>query len=132
MARASCASSWIPCRRLDDSEPNVPIDGLHYRCGPAEYCGALWAQRWVEIFANGARESGSSSPVMLSRAGWAGFQTTGAVMWSSDIPSTFESLQIQVRAGKSAVYHPLFGLLTNASVLRRPIKCNEWNLLVDN
>jgi alpha-glucosidase (family GH31 glycosyl hydrolase) len=31
---------------------------------------------------------------MLSRAAWAGFQTTGAVLWSSDIPSTFESLQV--------------------------------------
>jgi hypothetical protein len=30
-------------------------------------------------------------------------QTTGAVLWSSDIPSTFESLQVQVRAGLSTM-----------------------------
>ena len=36
--------------------------------------------------------------MILTRAGWAGMQTTGAVLWSSDIPSTFESLRVQVRA----------------------------------
>eukprot|EP01047_Picozoa_sp_COSAG01_P028304 COSAG01_NODE_1897_length_8967_cov_3.629003_6_plen_34_part_00 len=28
-------------------------------------------------------------------------QTTGAVLWSSDIPASWESLRIQVRAGLS-------------------------------
>eukprot|EP00041_Stephanoeca_diplocostata_P033770 m.1123353 g.1123353 ORF g.1123353 m.1123353 type:complete len:893 (-) comp24405_c0_seq1:378-3056(-) len=86
---------------LDDTEPNIDQSGLVYACGPAEYCGALWPQKWVEIFTNGTRSSGIPSPVMLSRAAWAGFQTTGAVVWSSDIPSTFASLRVQVRAGLS-------------------------------
>ena len=47
--------------------------------------------------------AGVESPVTLTRAGWAGMQSTGAVLWSSDIPSTFESLQVQVRAGLSTM-----------------------------
>ena len=57
--------------------------------------------KWVDIFVKGAKAGGVESPVMLSRAGWAGFQKTGAVLWSSDIPSTFGSLQVQVAAGIS-------------------------------
>ena len=83
---------------LDDTEPNVPHQGLVYACGPTEYCGGLWPQRWTEIFSEGVKEAnGGVGSVMLSRAAWAGFQTTGAALWSSDIPSTFESLQTQVR-----------------------------------
>jgi len=100
--KASFFDHGIEMFWLDDTEPNIKSAGLQYHCGPAEYCGALWAQRWVEIFVNGTRDAGIESPVMLTRAAWAGFQTTGAVLWSSDIPSTFESLQIQVRAGLSA------------------------------
>lgn len=88
---------------LDDSEPNVRHDGLVYACGPSAYCGALWPNRWAAIFADGARSAGVPSPVMLSRAAWAGFQTTGATLWSSDIPSSFESLRVQVRAGLSTM-----------------------------
>jgi alpha-D-xyloside xylohydrolase len=35
----------------------------------------------------------------LSRSAWAGSQRYGAAVWSGDIPSTFEALQTQVRAG---------------------------------
>ena len=84
---------------LDDTEPNVKTAGLEYACGAAEYCGALWPNRWIETFTEGLKKEGVASPVILTRAGWAGMQTTGAVLWSSDIPSTFESLQVQVRAG---------------------------------
>jgi len=49
------------------------------------------------------KKEGVESPVILTRAGWAGMQTTGAVLWSSDIPSSFESLNVQVRAGLSTM-----------------------------
>ena len=94
------ASYW-----LDDAEPNIGESsraGLVYACGAAPYCGALWPNRWVQTFTEGARRAGVAAPLMLSRAGWAGFQATGAVLWSSDIPSTFASLALQVRAGLSA------------------------------
>ena len=100
---ANYGSHGIRMFWLDDTEPNVKTNGLKYKCGIAEACGALWSNRWVETFVEGAKKSGIKNPVMLSRAGWAGFQTTGAVLWSSDIPSTFESLRVQIRAGLSLV-----------------------------
>ena len=45
------------------------------------------------------RAEGETEIVTLCRSAWAGSQRYGAVVWSGDIPSTFESLQIQVRAG---------------------------------
>ena len=63
--------------------PNVHTAGLEYGCGIAEHCGALWPNRWIETFTEGLQREGVESPVILTRAGWAGMQTTGAVLWSS-------------------------------------------------
>ena len=42
---------------------------------------------------------GESEVLMLCRSAWAGSQRYGAAVWSGDIPATFESFNIQVRAG---------------------------------
>jgi alpha-D-xyloside xylohydrolase len=99
--RAGYFDAGIEMFWLDDTEPNVHTGGLEYACGLAEHCGALWPNRWIETFTEGLRREGVASPVILTRAGWAGMQTTGAVLWSSDIPASWESLRIQVRAGLS-------------------------------
>ena len=101
--KAGYFDSGIEMFWLDDTEPNVRTGGLEYACGIAEYCGALWPNRWIETFTEGLKKEGVESPVILTRAGWAGMQTTGAVLWSSDIPSSFESLNVQVRAGLSTM-----------------------------
>jgi len=102
-AKAGYFDRGIDMFWLDDTEPNVNTKGLEWGCGAAEHCGALWPNRWIETFTEGLKREGVASPVILTRAGWAGMQTTGAVLWSSDIPSTFQSLQIQLRAGLSAM-----------------------------
>lgn len=102
-AKAGYFDRGIDMFWLDDTEPNVDTNGLEWGCGAAEHCGALWPNRWIETFTEGLKREGVASPVILTRAGWAGMQTTGAVLWSSDIPSTYQSLQIQLRAGLSAM-----------------------------
>jgi alpha-D-xyloside xylohydrolase len=47
----------------------------------------------------GLRSAGEDEILTLCRSGWAGSQRWGACLWSGDIPSTFETLQIQVPAG---------------------------------
>lgn len=87
---------------LDDTEPmnTKSLRGVaQFACGPIEHCGALWPNAWVSTFTDGVVSRGVKRPMMLSRAGWAGFQKLGAALWSSDIKSTFKSLQVQVRAG---------------------------------
>jgi alpha-glucosidase (family GH31 glycosyl hydrolase) len=57
----------------------------------------------LQTFTDGLRQAGVASPVILTRAGWAGMQSTGAVLWSSDIPASWRSLQIQVRIRPASV-----------------------------
>jgi len=45
------------------------------------------------------QSAGETDIITLCRSAWAGSQRYGAAVWSGDIPSTFEMLQIQVRAG---------------------------------
>jgi hypothetical protein len=50
-------------------------------------------------FYEGMREEGEEEIISLCRSGWTGSQRYAAALWSGDIPSTFEALQAQVRAG---------------------------------
>ena len=72
--KAGYFASGIEMFWLDDTEPNVRTGGLEYACGLAEHCGALWPNRWIETFTEGLRREGVASPVILTRAGWAGVQ----------------------------------------------------------
>ena len=45
--------------------------------------------------------AGQEQTVLLCRSAWAGSQRYGAAVWSGDIPATWESLRLQVRAGLS-------------------------------
>jgi len=47
----------------------------------------------------GMRSVGEEEIITLCRSGWAGSQRWGACLWSGDIQSSFEALQVQVRAG---------------------------------
>ena len=127
--KASFYDEGIEMFWLDDTEPNVPHTGLVYACGPTEYCGALWPQRWTEIFSEGVKAAnGGVGSVMLSRAAWAGFQTTGAALWSSDIPSTFESLQTQVRAGLNTMMSGIPWWTTDVRI-GPPVSLNSFAVL---
>jgi len=51
------------------------------------------------MVSEGSKLVGDANIFSLSRSGWAGSQRFGGAIWSGDIESTFESLQLQVRAG---------------------------------
>lgn len=70
-------------------------------CGPADYCGRWWLNTWIQTFADGVRDE-RGTPLVLSRGWWPGAQSDGAVLWSSDIFSTFEELRAQVPEGLAA------------------------------
>lgn len=59
--KAGYFASGIEMFWLDDTEPNVKTAGLEYACGIAEYCGALWPNRWIETFADGLHQAGECS-----------------------------------------------------------------------
>ena len=100
---------WEVCRRnyrdlgvdgfwLDNAEPDLGVyDFDHYRYakGSALSCTALYPQ----LFSRAFREHMGPEDVNLIRCCWAGSQKYGNVVWSGDVPSTFEAFRDQLTAG---------------------------------
>ena len=100
---------WTVCRRnyrdlgvdsfwLDNAEPDLGVyDFDHYRYarGSALSCTALYPQ----LFSRAFYEPMGPGTVNLIRCCWAGSQKYGNVVWSGDVPSTFEAFRDQLTAG---------------------------------
>lgn len=87
---------------LDACEPEInPFDwdNLRYHVGPGSAVSCLFPRAHQQAYYEGLRESGEEEIITLGRSAWAGSQRFGAAVWSGDIPSTFESLATQIRAG---------------------------------
>ncbi len=87
---------------LDNSEPDLTkydFDNFRYYIGPALECSNLYPQWYSRIFFDNETALGNDKVVNLLRSGWAGSQKYGNVLWSGDVPSTWESLRDQVAAG---------------------------------
>ncbi len=88
---------------LDNSEPDLTkydFDNFRYYMGPAMECSNIYPQYYSRIFFDPMEEMGKR-PVNLLRSGWAGSQKYGNVLWSGDVPSSWESLRDQLAAGLS-------------------------------
>lgn len=86
---------------LDNSEPDLTkydFDNFRYYLGPAMTCSNIYPQYYSRAYDEPMRALGAE-PVNLLRSGWAGSQRYGNVLWSGDVPSTWESLRDQVQAG---------------------------------
>lgn len=87
---------------LDEAEPEFTkydfdiirnYRGLHMKSGnyyPVEYSKAFY---------EGLDSQGEENIINLVRCAWAGSQRYGALVWSGDIYSSFESMRAQVMAG---------------------------------
>jgi len=87
---------------LDNSEPDLTkydYDNFRYYLGPAMSCSNIFPQMYSRIFFDNETALGNTQVVNLLRSGWAGSQKYGNVLWSGDVPSTWESLRDQVIAG---------------------------------
>ncbi|MFH1879289.1 MAG: TIM-barrel domain-containing protein [Bacillota bacterium] len=106
---------WDKCRQnyydqgvslfwLDEAEPEYgtyDYDNYRYWLGSALRVGNIYPQMFARNFYEGMRESGTELPVNLLRCAWAGSQRYGALVWSGDIHSDWETLRRQVCAGLS-------------------------------
>ena len=87
---------------LDNSEPDLTkydFDNFRYWAGPALEVSNLYPQMYSRIFFDAETALGNRNVVNLLRSGWAGSQKYGNVLWSGDVPSSWESLRDQVQAG---------------------------------
>ena len=104
---------WEKCRQnyydlgidyfwLDNSEPDLTkydFDNFRYFIGPALECSNIYPQYYSRTYFEPLTALGHPGVVNLLRSGWAGSQKYGNVLWSGDVPSTWESLRDQVIAG---------------------------------
>lgn len=87
---------------LDNSEPDFGVyDFDHYRYidGPALSCSNIYPQLYSRVFYDGMKAEGEENIVNLLRCAWVGSQKYGNVVWSGDVPSTFEAFYDQLQAG---------------------------------
>ena len=89
---------------LDACEPELnPAHpgNLSLYAGPGAEVAGIYPRDNARLFAAGMADAGHEQTVLLCRSAWAGSQRYGAAVWSGDIPATWESLRLQVRAGLS-------------------------------
>jgi len=87
---------------LDACEPEInPQDYEHLRfhVGPGCAVACAYPQALQQAYYDGLTAAGEKEILTLCRSAWAGSQRYGAAVWSGDIPSTFDSLSRQIRAG---------------------------------
>ncbi|MFJ7244685.1 TIM-barrel domain-containing protein [Kitasatospora sp. NPDC098652] len=92
----------VACFWLDACEPDLPpgiAERAVYAAGSAAEAANLYPLEHVRGVAEGLRAAGEDRPLSLVRSAWAGSQRHGALLWSGDIPTTFDSLGRQIRAG---------------------------------
>ncbi len=87
---------------LDNGEPDFvkyDFDQYRYQLGPAMSCSNIYPQYYSRLFYDNQVQEGWEKPMNLLRSAWAGSQRYGNVVWSGDVPSTFESLRDQLHCG---------------------------------
>lgn len=87
---------------LDEAEPEYTVydfDNYRYYLGTDLEVGNIYPLEYAKIFYEGMKRRGQKNIVNLIRCAWAGSQRYGALVWSGDIASSFESMRNQLVAG---------------------------------
>lgn len=87
---------------LDEAEPEYTVydfDNYRYYLGPNVQIGNLYPVCYAQTFYEGQQQAGQKNIINLLRCAWASSQKYGALVWSGDIHSSFESLRNQLAAG---------------------------------
>ncbi len=87
---------------LDEAEPEFTVydhDIIRNYEGPHLSNGNFYPVEYAKTFYEGLEKEGEEQIVSLLRCAWAGSQRYGALVWSGDIHSSFESMRCQVAAG---------------------------------
>ncbi|MDK2809233.1 MAG: alpha-D-xyloside xylohydrolase [Clostridiales bacterium] len=86
---------------LDNAEPDYGVydfENYRYSAGPALSVSNLYPQMYSRAFYEEMKKE--NRPVVnLLRCAWAGSQKYGNVIWSGDVPSTFEAFADQLQCG---------------------------------
>lgn len=87
---------------LDVAEPEVrpyQYENMRMYLENGLQVSQLYPYYYEKMIYDGLQDSGEKEVISLSRSAWLGSQRLGTLVWSGDIPSTFDSLRRQVKAG---------------------------------
>lgn len=87
---------------LDEAEPEYTVydfDNYRYYNGTNLQIGNAYPVGYSKAVYDGQKESGKENIINLVRCAWAGSQKYGALVWSGDIDSSFQSLRNQLAIG---------------------------------
>ena len=87
---------------LDEAEPEYTVydfEQYRYSLGPNIQVGNIYPLMYAKTFFDGMKDAGQKEIVNLLRCAWAGSQRYGALVWSGDIHSSYESMRNQLTAG---------------------------------
>ncbi len=88
----------------DEAEPEIHpelFENLLMYAGRGDMVGMLYPYYYAQMAYDGYKAMGREDICTLTRCAYLGSQKFGSLVWSGDIPSTFESLACQVRAGQN-------------------------------
>ena len=89
---------------LDECEPELSgyeYDNYRFYQGSDKEIGNTYPKDFAKMVYDGRSNEGEDKIVSLVRCAWAGSQKYGALVWTGDVASTFESLRNQLAAGLS-------------------------------
>lgn len=87
---------------FDEAEPEIhpeQFDNLIWHKGRADMVALLYPYYYSKMAYDGFKSVGRDDIITLTRCAYLGSQKFGSLVWSGDIPSTFESLAHQVKGG---------------------------------
>ncbi len=87
---------------FDEAEPEihpVQFNNIIMYYGKGDEVGLLYPYYYSKMAYDGMKEIGRDDIITLSRCAYTGAQKFGTLVWSGDIPSTFESLSMSVKSG---------------------------------
>lgn len=87
---------------FDEAEPEVHpehFDNLIMYAGRGDEAALIYPYYYAQLVYDGMKEMGREDIITLSRAAYTGVQKYGALIWSGDICSDFNSLTEQVKSG---------------------------------
>jgi len=87
---------------LDEAEPEMrpySYSNVRMYAGNAEEVGNLYCVGFAKSLYDGMQSRGDKEICNLIRCAWFGTQRYGAILWSGDISSSFDSFRKQIKAG---------------------------------
>ncbi len=83
----------------DETEPDLPPNGSYFHVGPGSAFFNVYPLFHTGALYNGYRSEGNRRGLILSRDGYLGVQHNSAIVWSSDIYPTWDTLKRQIPTG---------------------------------